>query len=87
MKDPLARLRRIYLELGPYASSSGGRIALAARKLGADRIRFGTAYGVDGGTSTTSCPPRHARRGVLFRRLSKIHVDHSLSPLKARGLA
>lgn len=57
VKDPLARLRRIYLEPGPYSGSNGEWVALAARKLGADRILFGTDYGVGGGTSVDRLAP------------------------------
>jgi len=49
IKDPLARLRRLYLDPGPY-SRNGEWVSLAAAKLGADRILFGTDYGVGGGT-------------------------------------
>lgn len=46
--DPLARLRRLYLDTGPY-SRNGEWTAQAIRKIGADRVLFGTDYGVGGG--------------------------------------
>ncbi len=49
IKDPLARLRRLYLDLGPY-SRIGDWVRLGIDQIGADRILFGTDYGVGGGS-------------------------------------
>jgi predicted TIM-barrel fold metal-dependent hydrolase len=89
VKDPLARLRRIYLEPGPYSGSNGEWVALAAAKLGADRILFGTDYGVGGGTSADRLAPSVATLDTALTAdvRQKIYVDNSLRLLKARGLA
>src|SRR5690606_14837354 len=45
ISDPLARLRRIYLEPGPYSSTRTDWVQHAVSRFGADRILFGTDYG------------------------------------------
>lgn len=89
VKDPLAKLRRLYLEPGPYAGSAGEWVALAARKLGADRILFGTDYGVGGGTSADRLAPSVANLDSALPAdvRQTIYVDNSVRLLKARGLA
>jgi predicted TIM-barrel fold metal-dependent hydrolase len=89
VKDPLARLRRIYLEPGPYSASNPDWVALAASKIGADRILFGTDYGVGGGTSTDRLAPSVAALDKVLDTdaRQKIYVDNSRRLLKARGLA
>lgn len=88
IKDPLARLRRIYLEPGPYSGSSGEWVALAAAKFGADRILFGTDYGVGGGISADRLAPSIATLdGVLSTEVRRqIYVENSARLLQARGL-
>ncbi len=54
--DPLERLRRIHYDTGPYAARAGEWVALAAKKIGADRILFGTDYGVGGGDNGAIAP-------------------------------
>lgn len=89
IKDPLARLRRIYLEPGPYAGSSGEWVALAARKLGADRILFGTDYGVGGGTSVDRLKPSLVTLDAALPadHRKTIYVDNSVALLKAKGIS
>lgn len=89
VKDPLARLRRLYLDPGPYSSSAGEWVALAARKLGADRILFGTDYGVGGGTSTDRLAPSIATLDAILPADARrqIYRDNSLALLKAKGLS
>lgn len=89
IKDPLARLRRIYLEPGPYSSSNGEWVALAAAKFGSDRILFGTDYGVGGGTSQDRLAPSIASldQALTPAQRRQIYVDNSRVLLKAHGLA
>jgi predicted TIM-barrel fold metal-dependent hydrolase len=89
IKDPLARLRRIYLEPGPYSGSNPDWVAYAAGKFGADRILFGTDYGVGGGAATDRLAPSIAALDKALaphdRRL--IYVDNTLALLKSKGLS
>lgn len=48
IKDPLERPRRLCLDLGPY-SRIGDWVRIGIQQIGADRILFGTDYGVGGG--------------------------------------
>jgi hypothetical protein len=88
VRDPLARLRRIYLEPGPYSSTNGEWVALAAAKFGADRILFGTDYGVGGGTSADRLAPSIATLDKVLtadqRRL--LYVDNTRTLLAAKGV-
>lgn len=88
VKDPLAKLRRLYLEPGPYASSSGEWVALAAAKLGADRILFGTDYGVGGGTSIDRLSPSVSTLDTVLApdARQKIYVDNSRVLLQKHGI-
>jgi len=87
--DPLARLRRIYLEPGPYSSSNGEWVALAAAKFGADRILFGTDYGVGGGTSVDRLAPSIASLDRVLSPAQRqlIYFDNSRALLRARGIS
>lgn len=87
--DPLARLRRIYLEPGPYSSTSSDWVAYAAKKFGADRILFGTDYGVGGGTSADRLKPSIAAldRALTREQQQLIYVDNTRALLKAKGIA
>lgn len=89
IKDPLERLRRIYLEPGPYSGSNAAWVALAAAKLGADRILFGTDYGVGGGTNEDRLAPSIAALDAALPAdaRQKIYVDNSARLLKARGIS
>lgn len=89
IKDPLARLRRIYLEPGPYSSSNGEWVALAAQKLGSDRILFGTDYGVGGGTSADRLAPSIAslNKALTPGDRQRLYIDNSQALLKAYGLS
>lgn len=42
--DPVERLRRVYLDTGPYGESPRA-VALAAKVFGADRVLFGSDFG------------------------------------------
>jgi len=87
--DPLARLRRIYLEPGPYSSTNPEWVALAASKFGADRILFGTDYGVGGGTSADRLGPSIAALDKVLTPAQRqlIYVDNSRALLRARGIS
>lgn len=87
IKDPLARLRRLYLDPGPY-SRNGEWVALAARKLGADRILFGSDYGVGGGSRGDVAPALAALdRALTAAERQAIYIDNSRALLRAKGRA
>jgi predicted TIM-barrel fold metal-dependent hydrolase len=85
VKDPLARLRRIYVDPGPY-SRIGEWTELAASKLGADRILFGSDYGVGGG-ARGDIAPALATLDVALSPAQRqlIYIDNSRALLKAKG--
>lgn len=89
IRDPQARLRRIYLEPGPYASTRPDWVANAASKIGADRILFGTDYGVGGGTSADRLGPSIAAldAALPLRARQQVYTENSQALLKAKGLA
>jgi predicted TIM-barrel fold metal-dependent hydrolase len=89
IRDPLARIRRIYLDPGPYSSSNGEWVALAAAKFGADRILFGTDYGVGGGTSADRLAPSIATldRFLTADQRRQIYLENSRNLLRARGIS
>jgi predicted TIM-barrel fold metal-dependent hydrolase len=87
VKDPLQKLRRLYIDPGPY-SRIGYWVTLAATKLGADRILFGTDYGVNGGTNGDVAPALATLDAALTpeqRRL--IYVDNSRRLLQSKGIS
>jgi len=89
IKDPLARLRRIYLEPGPYSGSNSDWVAYAAGKFGADRILFGTDYGVGGGSSTDRLAPSVTAldKALTPAQRQLIYVDNTKALLRSKGLA
>ena len=89
IKDPLSRLRRIYLEPGPYSGSNSDWVAYAAGKFGADRILFGTDYGVGGGSAVDRLAPSVAALDKVLTPAQRqlIYVDNTRALLKAKGLA
>ncbi len=89
LKDPLARLRRIYLEPGPYSGSSPNWVAYAAEKFGADRILFGTDYGVGGGAATDRLAPSVAALDKVLTPAQRqlLYVDNTRALLKSKGLS
>ena len=89
IKDPLARLRRIYLEPGPYSGSNADWVAYAAAKFGADRILFGTDYGVGGGAATDRLIPSIAAldKALTTQQRQLIYVDNTHALLKSKGLS
>lgn len=84
--DPLARLRRLYLDPGP-CSRNGEWVKLAVAKLGADRILFGTDYGVGGGDHGDSGPGLATLDKVLTARQRQlIYSDNSRQLLARKGI-
>ncbi|HET7537357.1 MAG TPA: amidohydrolase family protein [Candidatus Didemnitutus sp.] len=88
IKDPLARLRRIYLEPGPYSGRNASWVSYAAAKFGADRILFGTDYGVGGGAATDRLAPSIASldEALTAQDRQLIYVDNTRALLKAKGI-
>lgn len=83
--EPLAKLRRLYIDPGPY-SRIGDWVELAASKLGADRILFGTDYGVNGGTRGDVAPALETLdRALTPAQRQLIYVDNSRALLKSKG--
>ena len=89
IKDPLSRLRRIYLEPGPYSGSNADWVAYAAAKFGADRILFGTDYGVGGGAAVDRLAPSVAALNKVLtpQQRQLIYVDNTQALLKSKGLS
>ena len=86
-KDPLAKLRRLYVDPGPY-SRIGDWVELAVSKLGADRILFGSDYGVNGGTRGDIGPALETLdRTLTPAQRQLIYVDNSRALLNAKGRA
>lgn len=87
MADPLAKMRRLYLDPGPYSVRNAPWVRLAADKLGADRILFGTDYGVGGGKRGAVGPAIESLDAVLTAaQRQQIYVDNSLLLLAAKGI-
>jgi len=85
IKDPIGRLRRLYLDPGPY-SRNGDWVALAAKSLGADRILFGTDYGVNGGSRGDVAPALTTLDKALSpEQRQLIYLDNSLALLKKKA--
>jgi predicted TIM-barrel fold metal-dependent hydrolase len=83
--DPQSRLRRLYFDPGPY-SRNGEWVQLAAAKLGADRILFGTDYGVGGGKRGDVGPAVSTLNSALApQQRQLIYRDNSLALLRAKG--
>jgi predicted TIM-barrel fold metal-dependent hydrolase len=84
--DPLARLRRLYLDPGPY-SRNAEWVELAIRKLGADRILFGTDYGVGGGDRGDSGPGiATLDKALTPQQRQQIYIDNSRILLAKKGI-
>lgn len=84
--DPLARLRRIYLESGPYSVRNAAWVKLAAEKLGADRVLFGTDYGVGGGQRGDVGPALDTLDATLSaEQRQRIYFDNTRELLAAKG--
>jgi predicted TIM-barrel fold metal-dependent hydrolase len=87
LKNPLQKLRRLYIDPGPY-SRIGDWVELAASKLGADRILFGTDYGVNGGANGDVAPAIATLDKALTPQQHRlIYVDNSRNLLKSKGIA
>jgi predicted TIM-barrel fold metal-dependent hydrolase len=86
VKDPLQKLRRLYIDPGPY-SRIGDWVELAASKLGADRILFGTDYGVNGGTNGDVGPAIATLDAALTpQQRQLIYIDNSRALLESKGI-
>jgi len=84
--DPVARLRRIYLDPGPY-SRIGDWVELAVARLGADRILFGSDYGVGGGTRGDIAPALATLdRTLTPPQRQAIYIDNSRALLASKGI-
>jgi len=82
--DPLAKLRRLYIDPGPY-SRIPDWVTLAAAKLGTDRILFGTDYGVGGGTNGDVGPALATLDAALSpSQRQLIYFDNSRALLAAK---
>ncbi len=87
VKDSVKSLRRIFFDPGPY-SRNGKWVALAAATLGADRILFGTDYGVGGGTRGDIAPAIKTLDEALTTEQKRlIYVENSRSLLAAKGVS
>jgi len=85
--DPIKRLRRVYFDPGPY-SRNGKWVSLAVETIGADRILFGTDYGVGGGTRGDVAPAIQTLDSVLTpAQRQAIYVDNTRDLLARKGLA
>ena len=84
--DPLAKLRRVYLDTGPYSVRNAPWVKLAAEKLGADRILFGTDYGVGGGKRGDVGPALATLDATLSEAQRQlIYFDNTRALLAAKG--
>lgn len=85
IQDPVARLRRLYLDLGPY-SRIGEWVRLGIDRIGADRILFGTDYGVGGGgRGDVSASVSTLEQVLTPQERQTIFFDNSRALLKAKG--
>jgi uncharacterized protein len=85
IKDPLARLRRLYLDLGPY-SRIGDWVRTGIDRIGADRILFGTDYGVGGGKRGDVSTSLATLEAVLSKdEQRQILFDNSRALLRSKG--
>jgi len=85
VKDPLAKLRRLYIDPGPY-SRMGDWVQLACSKIGADRILFGSDYGVGGGDRGDIGPALATLDQALTpRQRELVYVENSRALLKLKG--
>jgi predicted TIM-barrel fold metal-dependent hydrolase len=87
LADPLARLRRIYLDTGPY-SRNGAWVRQAADAFGADRILFGTDFGVGGGHRGDVGPNLASLDAALTREQQQlIYIDNTRKLLRSKGIS
>lgn len=69
-------------------SRNGDWVALAARTLGADRILFGTDYGVGGGARGDVAPtPTTPDQALSAEQRQRIYIHNSRALLPRKGLA
>ena len=86
--DPLARLRRIYLDPGPYSVRNPAWVRQAADKIGADRILFGTDYGVGGGARGDVGPSLATLDATLTaEQRQAIYFDNTRALLASKGIS
>ena len=87
MRDPLAKLRRLYIDPGPY-SRNGPWVRQAAEAFGADRILFGTDFGVGGGDRGDVGPALTSLDAALTGKQQQlIYRENTEKLLRAKGLA
>jgi predicted TIM-barrel fold metal-dependent hydrolase len=82
--DPVERLRRVYLDTGPYSQSPRG-VALAAKVFGADRVLFGSDFGPSPSISPLIAAVNQAE--LTPEEKSLIFVENARRLLRARGVA
>jgi predicted TIM-barrel fold metal-dependent hydrolase len=85
--DPTARLRRLHVDPGPY-SRNAAWVRYAIARLGADRILFGSDYGVGGGARGEigdEIKTLDAELSADERR--QIYVENSRRLLASKGIA
>lgn len=86
VKDPLARLRRIYLDPGPY-SRNGAWTLSAINVIGADRVLFGTDYGVSGLANGDVAPNIATLNAVLTsEQKNRLYRENSRELLRLKGI-
>ena len=86
IKDPIARLRRLYLDLGPY-SRIGDWVRVGINQIGADRILFGTDYGVGGGARGDVSASLSTLEGTLTKEEQRLILfENSRALLKSKGV-
>jgi predicted TIM-barrel fold metal-dependent hydrolase len=86
VRDPIAKLRRLYLDPGPYSVRNAPWVKLAAEQLGADRILFGTDYGVGGGERGDVGPALATLDATLSESQRKlIYFENSRALIAAKG--
>ncbi|WP_116811097.1 amidohydrolase family protein [Steroidobacter cummioxidans] len=86
--DPLQKLRRIYIDTGPYSVRNAGWVRYACDKIGADRILFGTDYGVGGGQRGDVGPALATLDATLTpEQRQTIYFDNTRALLAAKGLS
>jgi predicted TIM-barrel fold metal-dependent hydrolase len=86
VRDPIAKLRRLYLDPGPYSVRNAPWVKLAAEQIGADRILFGTDYGVGGGKRGDVGPALATLDATLSAAQRQlIYFDNSRALIAAKG--
>jgi uncharacterized protein len=86
VKDPLARLRRIYLDPGPYSRNAAWTLS-AINVIGADRVLFGTDYGGSGLATGDVAPNIATLNAVLtWEQKNRLYRENSRELLRSKGI-